>query len=268
MRRGIRRRQAGIQGEREARALAATLGAAVRAGRRRARLRQVDLGTQVGVGQSRISAVERGLGARLPLETWVAIGLALGQPIAVTLTRRYDPPGVLADAIHLDMQERVIGLLSRHGYRATFELPTRPVDPSRSADVGAVHPSARRVLVLECWNRFGDLGAAARSSARKVVEAGDHAAAVFGVRPATVHLCWLIRPTAANRAIVRRYPGALRSRFPGSSAAWARAINDGAEPPTEAGLVWLDLSLGRAVPIRWSRSPFLDQRQRSSGAPH
>jgi HTH-type transcriptional regulator/antitoxin HipB len=245
------RAEAAVVGRREARALAATLGGDLRSARRRLKLTQAELGERVGLGQSRISEIERGLGGSLPLEDWVSLGIALGRPVAVELTRSVDPSAGLADAGHLELQELAIGLAARNGIHGTFELATRPTDPSRSADVGLCDDRARRLVLEECWNRFGDLGAAVRSSTRKVAEAKDLAIALGGERPYTVHLVWLVRPTAANRGILRRYPTLIRSRFPGSATAWARAVNDGAPPPPEPGIVWFDPATGRAVPIRW-----------------
>ena len=73
-----------------------------------------------------------------------------------------------------------------------------------SADLAIRDDAGRRLLVLECWNRFGDLGAAARSSSRKLVEVAGLAAAIGGERPYNVGLCWLIRLTAENRVLLRR----------------------------------------------------------------
>jgi len=249
------RRPDRVAGDREARALAATLGAAVRGGRRRCRLSQAALGRQVGLSQARVSAIERGLGVGVPLSTWVALGLSIGQPLAVGFSRALTPGVEPSDAGHLDLQELAARLVAGHGWRATFELPTRPPDPRHSADLGVRDDAGRRLLVLECWNRFGDLGAAARSSSRKIAEAAGLAAAIGGERPYAVGLCWLIRPTAENRALLARYPSLLRSRFPGSSIGWARALELGTPPPLEPGISWLDPAKRRVIPVRWGSVP-------------
>lgn len=243
-----------IQGLRESRAIVATLGGVVRMERRRRHLSQAELGQRVGVCASHISRIERGLGVRIPFEVWVALGLVLGRPLAVAFSRALEI-GEPADAGHLQLQELAISLARRHGWHTSFELPTRPADPSCSVDVVARDDSGRRMHLWECWNRFGDLGAAARSTTRKVVEAEALAATAGlpgdGGAPFMVCSCWLVRPTAANRALLRRYPGILRSRFPGSSLLWARAIESGCAPPAEPGIVWCDPAAGRIVPVRW-----------------
>lgn len=243
-----------IEGQRETRAVVANLGGQIRSERRRRGLTQHQLGARVGIGASHVSRIERGLGSRVPLDVWIALGLTLGRPLAVSLSRTLEVREP-SDAGHLALQEFVIGLARRHGWRTSFELPTRPADPSYSVDVAVHDDTARRLHVWECWNRFGDLGEAARSSSRKIAEARALAATLGPAdrsdEPYTVHLCWLVRPTASNRELLRRYPGILHSRFPGSSFGWARAIEGGSSPPEEPGVVWCDPAAGRIVPVRW-----------------
>ena len=75
----------------EANRISATLGGVVRTRRRALRLTQSQLGERVGLAQSRLSDIERGRGVGLPLEIWVALGIALGQPLAVSFSRPTDP---------------------------------------------------------------------------------------------------------------------------------------------------------------------------------
>lgn len=98
-------------------------------------------------------------------------------------------------------------------------------------------------MLIEIWNRLDDLGAAARSSDRKLREvqaAGDPRIASG----------WLLVDTAANRSIVRRFPAIFRARFIGSSAAWVQAISAGAVPPARPSIAWLDLRAGRLRELR------------------
>ncbi len=239
------RTQAEIAGHREATAIAATLGGAARAARRARRMTLTGLAARTGISRARLSEIERGDGARAPLETWVAIGVALERPLAVSLSH---PLGVARedarDAGHLEIQEHVLALAVANGRSGTFELPTRPTDPSRSTDVGVRDPRRRVRILAECWNTFGDLGAAVRATNRKVAEA---AATWPDDRVATV---WVVRATAANRALLARYPSIIGSAFPGSSRAWVRALTADVPPPAEPGLVWFDPSTGRLTEHR------------------
>jgi transcriptional regulator with XRE-family HTH domain len=247
-----------VAGEREARTLAGTLAKEMEAARRVRRLTQAQLGSRVGLRQSRISGLERGFGGSARLETWVAIGIALGRPLAVSFSRDVDPTALPRDAGHLRAQELVLRLARRHGRHATFELPTRPADPQRSVDIGIRDDRSRLLILVEVWNRLDDLGAAARSQSRKVAEA-DGLAAVLGAEageiaaddsPYGVRSCWVLVDTAANRALVAAYPEVIRGRLPGSSRGWVRALSEGTLPPDEPGLVWADTRSGRLVEAR------------------
>jgi Helix-turn-helix. len=233
------------EAERLSIALALALGQAVRAGRERLGITQAALAARVEVDQSRISQIERGLGRGVPLELWVALGVALGRPLAISLTRPLGETRDPADAGHLAMQERLIQLARATGRIAFFELPTRPADPRRSVDV-CVSDSRHRVLLIEeAWNTFGDIGAAIRSTNRKAAEAADLAAILDDGPAYRVATVWVVRSSATNRALVGRYPQIFRTSFPGSSRTWATALTTGGPPPREPGLVWLDPASGR-----------------------
>jgi hypothetical protein len=196
---------------------------------------------RIGVVQSTISRLERGLGGSLSVDLWQRLFLALGRRLDIAAARDPLEPET-ADAGHLAIQELVLRLGRRAGYARSFEVPTRPSDPR----------DERRTLVLvECWNTIGDLGAAARSSSRKVAEASELAVAVGGERPFTVRGVWVLRATVRNRALVARYPEVFAARFPGSSARWVAALNHGAEPPGRPGVVWCDVPATRI--FAWRR---------------
>jgi transcriptional regulator with XRE-family HTH domain len=165
------------------------------------------------------------------------IALALGRPLHVSLGR--DPAALPADAGHLAIQEVVIASGRRNGYEARFELGTRPANPWRSIDVLLSSRARRTVIVAECWNVIGDLGAATRSSTRKRQEAADLVLAGWGP-PVSAHLVWVVRATPRNRVLVATYPEIFSTRFRGSSRGWADALNGGGDPPAEDGLVWVD----------------------------
>jgi hypothetical protein len=208
------------------------------------------LAARVGVHQTAISRIELGHGASVPLRLWVSLGVALGRPLAIALTRPLGEMREPADAGHLAMQERLLELARAAGRTVSFELPTRPMSPSRSIDVCVRDTRHRVLLIQEAWNTFGDLGAAVRSTNRKADEATDLAATVDDGPPYRVAAVWVIRPAAANRALVSRYPQIFRAAFPGSSRAWAAALTAGAAPPSRPGLVWLDPASGRVTEAR------------------
>lgn len=245
MTRRASRTQVQVAGRREAAAIAATVGGQVRQARRSRRMTQAALAARVGLSGARLSEIERGLGARAPLEAWIALGIALGRPLAVTMSRPLGPRDAEDEAAgHLRVQEHILGLARATGRAGTFELPTRPADPRRSTDVGLVDRQHATRILIECWNTFGDLGAAVRATQRKVAEA---TATWPDDRIASV---WVVAATAANRAIVARYPHILEAAFSGPSRVWARALEEGTAPPTAPGLVWFDPSTSRLTEHR------------------
>jgi hypothetical protein len=175
------------------------------------------------------------------METWQRIGLALERPLVVTFPRdtREEP----TDAGHLRIQELLLRLGRRNGWTTTFELSTRPSDPTASADVGLGDVHHRTLILVECWNTIGDIGAAARSTARKVAEAQQLAVVRGGDEEAwRVASVWVVRAPRRNRSLVARYPEVFAARFPGTSVGWVRALTDGREPPRQPGLVWCDVA--------------------------
>jgi hypothetical protein len=184
----------------------------------------------------------------LTLDACQRIAMALDVTLKVQLQRGHllEPQ----DAGHLGMQEQILRLGRRHGYPRQVELRTKPDAPWRSIDVTLVNDIRRRLMVVECWNVIGDVGASARSSARKAAEAEAIADLRWADQPHSTHLVWVIRATRRNREPLARYPEVFAARFPASSATWARALNEGTDPPIEAGLVWARVDGTRIYPWR------------------
>jgi transcriptional regulator with XRE-family HTH domain len=227
------------------------IGTDVREARERRRLTQAQLGARVGLSQSAVSRAERGLGGGLTLDAWQRIATALAVPLRVKLQR--DPLAETADEGHLRIQELVLRVGRTAGYGGLVELATRPQEPWRSIDVGLVDDRRRRLVVVECWNTIGDVGAAGRSSARKQAEARALAVARWGDEgpEPRVGLVWVVRATARNRALVARYPRVFAAMFQGSSTGWLRALTTATEPPAQPGLVWASVDGSRL--FAWRR---------------
>jgi transcriptional regulator with XRE-family HTH domain len=241
------------EADRLSRSIAVALGQSTRGGRVRLHMTQRQLAARIGVHQSWISRIELGRGHVLALQTWIAIGVAIGQPLAVAFSRPLGGTREPRDAGHLAMQERLLTLARETGRTAWLELATRPTDPARSIDV-CVRDARHRVLIIaEAWNTFADVGAAARSTARKRAEAADLAATIDDGTPYRVASVWVVRPSAANRALLARFPGIFAAACPGSSRGWTRALTSAVASPTAQGLVWLDPVTGRVT--AWRRRP-------------
>ena len=236
---GTKRPQARIQGAARANQAVATAGREVRLSRRRRRLHQKTLAAKVGISQGRLAEIEAGKGTGTPPEVWFALAEALGRYLRFEFAR--DPLTELVDAGHLRIQELVIRLAKAAGWEASFEARTGG-DSGRSVDVRLIDRRGRRIVIVECWNTFGDLGAANRSSNRKVEDAEARAVAIAGDGDQfEVGLCWVVRDTTANRELMNKYGHILEARLPGSSVAWVGALTTpGAPMPKQPGLVWCD----------------------------
>jgi transcriptional regulator with XRE-family HTH domain len=248
------------QAERLSTSIAISLGQTVRAARRPLRVTQRVLAARTGVDQTRISQIERGLGRGVPLELWVALGVALGRPLAISFSTPLAQLRGPVDAGHLAMQERLLRLARSTRRTAIVELASRPADPRHSIDV-CTRDDRHRVLILqEAWNTFGDVGAAIRSTNRKAAEAQGLAATIDDGPPYRIGTVWVVRPSAANRALIARYPAIFASAFPGPSRAWAAALTNGTSPPDRSGLVWLDPNSGRMFEWRHPHGSTLEHQ--------
>ncbi|MEO8469173.1 MAG: helix-turn-helix transcriptional regulator [Chloroflexota bacterium] len=246
-----KRGELAIDARRRTQEQAARLGGQLAMARRRRRLTQRQVGDLVGVARSTISAAERGGGAGLTLDTWQRLALAVDRPLIVDLQRdRLDEP---ADAGHLAIQELILRLGRRAGYRATFELPTRPDNPRYSVDVGLRDDRRKRLVLVEAWNTIGNIGAAVRPTNRKIAEADAVAASLWGEGQHRIAGCWVVRATRANRELVARYPELFSVRFGGSSIGWVRALEAAGDLPSAPGLIWADIRATRLY--AWRRAP-------------
>ena len=248
----VRRTDAQVEGAREAARIAATLGGELKRTRLKRRLTQRSIGDRVGLSQGRISELERGEGASAPLDTWIVLGLALDRPLAVSFSRDVLPDATY-DAGHLRAQELVLRLARAVSRRADFELPTRPANPARTTDIVLRDDATRAVVLVEIWNRIDDLGSAARSTNRKHADAQALAVLAGGDAPYRVASCWLLVDTIANRRLLARYPEIFASRFRGSSLSRVRCLVEGAEPPRDSGLAWIDTRAERITAVRHRR---------------
>lgn len=223
------------------------LSAQVHAARERRGWTQARLAQAAGVGRLVVGRLERGEG-RLDLELLQRVALALGLPLTLALGRDRDE--LPSDAGHLLIQELVLRHARANGISGSFEFATRPAESWRSVDVGLTMPATRQIVVVECWNTIGDIGAAARASTRKRAEAETAAVARWGA-DGRAALVWIVRSTARNRRLLDRYPEIFATRFPGASRSWVATLVAGARVPEKDGLVWCDVGGTRL--FEWRR---------------
>lgn len=238
---GVRRSAIAVEATRRNQEQLARIGGEIRAMRERRGLTRTELARRAGLGRMVESRIERGIG-HVDFDALQRIAVALDRPPLVSFGRDLvDGP---ADAGHLAMQELVLRLGRAGGFDVQVELATGPVHAWRSVDVVLSSEVGRRLVVVECWNSIGDVGAAIRSSDRKRADAAALAARMWE-EPSTIGLVWVVRATARNRALVGRYPQVFAARFPGSSRAWVGALTEGGPVLPAPGLVWSDVGATR-----------------------
>lgn len=226
----------------------AEIGSGLHANRMRRGLTQQQVADRAHVARSTVGRIERGRSETITLASIQRVAHSLGRPLRLSLAR--DPWEEPADAGHLAVQELLVRLGGTAGHVPMLELPTRPTDPARSADVVLCDDGRRIMLLLEAWNVFGDIGASIRASDRKRVDAEALAVLRWGEAPHRVALGWIVRSTMRNRALLARYPSLFALRFPGSSSGLVRAITTGSEPPPAPALAWCDVNATRLFPWR------------------
>ena len=220
---GVKRTRSVINGASRASSFARTAGAEVRQSRLRRHLTQKQMAARVGLSRSRLAAIEAGNGAALPLTNWFALADTLGRflrsrvrarPARGTNGRR--PPGYPATGHRVPesqagFDDRMIELPGHTGRGWT--------------DVALVKRAARVLVLIECVNVIGDLGRAFGRAIGKRPRHDQLAAAMGGEGGAfMVTVCWVVRDSARNREIVRRYAELFAARFTGSSRDWTLAL--------------------------------------------
>lgn len=227
------------------------IGRGLRESRLRRGLTQRAVAKRADVSRSTVQRVEGGRSENVTIDSLQRTALAVGRPLRIELAP--DAQREPVDAGHLRVQELVVRLGSSVGHVVLPEMPVGRAGSWRSTDVALRSDRRRWLLIVECWNTIGDVGAAYRGTSRKVADGEEYAAGRWGDVPHVVSACWVVRATARNRALVARYPALFAARFPGSSRAWVRALTEGTEPPREAGLVWCDVAATRLY--AWRRPP-------------
>lgn len=222
------------------------IGIGIRDSRVALRLTQRVASERAGVSQSAWSRIERGMCSGVPLATLAACAAAVDAQLAAFIEAR---PGASLprDIEHLRRQELLISLARGGGWAAR---PERPIDPvaarSRSVDVDLVRRHGGEEVAVEIEDLIADGGAVIRNLTDKTAAVRRDA-----VPGATVRGLLIVRATRRNRAVVGALPALFSSRFPGSSAAWLRALTDSTAPlPDGDGFLWSSVSGDRLFPAR------------------
>jgi transcriptional regulator with XRE-family HTH domain len=253
IRRRSRRTPTQVAADRRADEVAVYLGRALRDARRTSRKTQADVSSIAGVSRSLISEMERGHGAAVSLTVWTRVARAADCDLRAYLEQA-TAAGQPRDAVHLRAQELIVRTAAKGGWRAQPERAI-DLDPGRSRFGDVVVSRATDLALVEVFDWLEDVGEAFRSWDRRLATVESRAIALappgnnaMALRASGI---WVLRATRTNRRLVAAHRALFQARFPGSSAAWLRALTDLRHlmPPTPA-LLWITVAGDRLFPAR------------------
>ncbi len=118
---------------------------------------QETLGDRAEVSREMVSRIERGDMRGMTLGSIDRIARALGASIHLQLRWHGEQLDRLIDAAHAAIQQSVADLLSSTGWLVRVEVSFNHYDDRGRADIVALHPITRILLIVEIKSALGDL---------------------------------------------------------------------------------------------------------------
>jgi transcriptional regulator with XRE-family HTH domain len=191
------------------------LGMALRALRRRARIRQLDLAQRADVSQSLISAIECGQVGTVTVDTLRRVFRAAGAGFDGQVVWRGAGLDRLLDARHAGLVESSVAHLSRLGWDARVEVTYSIYGERGSIDVLGGREADRAAAVEEVKSDLVRLEETVRKLDEKARLVRDRIAFErFGWRPAAVARILVLPDTDRARGQVKRHAAVLDLAFP------------------------------------------------------
>ena len=232
-----RRTQRQVRADGRADHLATFLGRALLDGRRSSDTTQAKAAGVAGISQSCWSDLERGKGASVSIRVWVRAADAVGSDLRAYLEAA-SGTAQPRDAVHLRHQELVASTAVRGGWKIR---PEQHVVGAGVADL--LLSRGEGSALIEIWNWMADAGDAFRSWDRKLERLRMAEPSATG--------CWVIRATRRNLQLVAEHRTLFAARFPGSGAAWLRALERLDAPmPADPALMWVSVRGDRLFAAR------------------
>jgi transcriptional regulator with XRE-family HTH domain len=188
-------------------------GRGIRALRMRRGWRQVDLAATARASQSIVSRIERGLGARIAVETLSTVAEALGARVDVRLNWQGEGLDRLLDHDHARLVELVTRLLRDAGWDVRAEVTFWIRGERGSVDVLAWHEASLTLLVVEVKSVVPDVQATLATLDRKG-RLGSEIAATVGWRPRTIARVLVINASRTSRRRVAAHLATFDAALP------------------------------------------------------
>jgi transcriptional regulator with XRE-family HTH domain len=198
------------------------IGDELREARLRAGLSQRSVAGAAGLSRAELSRVERGVAPRVPYQTIVLVGAALGVDVPLRAFPSGDP---VRDAAQLALLTRFRLLLPR-SLRWQTEIPVRQPGDRRAWDAVVSSGSGTWRIPVDAESRLRDVQALSRSKALKLRDDGGGP------------MVLLVADTRHNRHVLRLARADLASSFPIAGREVLRALVAG-RMPVGSGIVLL-----------------------------
>lgn len=194
------------------------VGRSIRVLRIRAGIRQADLAERAGVSRSFVSRVECGLATTADLAKLQAVCVALGADLDVRVRWHGEVLDRLLDEGHAALVERVVALLSRHGWQTWLEVTFSIYGERGSIDVFAWHPATRTLLIIEVKTVVPDAQGTLAPLDRKV-RLAPRIGRERGLDPAQVSRLLVVGDQTASRRRITRFGALFEAALP--ARGWA-----------------------------------------------
>ena len=189
------------------------LGAAVRAERRRRRLRQSDVAARAGLSQQTVSALEHGQLDSFTFYSIRAICRALEISVELSIRTRGPEPDSLLDARHAALVQAVVARLAP-GWIVMLEFSFSEFGERGCVDVLAWHPAHRALLLIEVKSEIVDVQVLLRSMDVKTRIVPALVSKTRGWRPRHLGSILVLPDESAARRAVDRYGAIFHAALP------------------------------------------------------
>lgn len=209
---------------------------AMRALRRRQRLRQEDLGRRAGLSRDAVSRAESGELEGLTLGSLARLAEAADGILVVEVRWRGADLDRLIDSAHAAVQDAAARRVGSAGWLARAEVSFNHYGDRGRCDLLAWHPRTRTLLVVEVKSRLGDIQDTLGRLDVKVRLGAILAGQVGWGQPAWVVPALVLGDDRTSRRVLSRHESLFRRYGTRGriALAWLRA------PVATSGLIWFE----------------------------
>jgi transcriptional regulator with XRE-family HTH domain len=182
--------------------------------RRRCRLRQRDLGAQVGITQGAVSRAESGDLDAISLRTLQRMFEEVGGELVLNVRYRGGELDRLMDRAHAGLVEQTARRLARLGWEVHVEVSYSEFGERGSIDILAWHPARRIVLVVEVKSEITAVEETLRRHDVKVRLAPKVIRDRLGVQPAATARLLVLPSTSMARRRLAEHAATFALAYP------------------------------------------------------